>query len=77
MRIFVYLEGVTCEQAYELETLQRITCSSDADMLRLARECEQDASLVHLGQLSRVAAGEMIAVLREYVYYPEVGSGSV
>jgi hypothetical protein len=62
------------EQAYELETLQRITGSSDGDMLRLARECAQDPALDWMGEMSRSDAGEMIEVLRTYRYYRDVAA---
>ena len=69
-----YSWSMDSEQAYELETLQRVTQSSDGDLLRLARECAHDDTLVHLGQLTRVDAGEMIQVLREYRYFKAVGA---
>jgi hypothetical protein len=65
---------MTPEQAYELETLQRVTESSNGDMLRLARECAQDPALDCMGEMSRTDAGEMIEVLRTYRYYRDVAA---
>jgi hypothetical protein len=65
---------MTAEQAYELETLQRITKSSDGEMLRLARECAQDTQIESFGHLHRIDAEDMLRTLREYRYYTEIAA---
>lgn len=60
---------MTTEQAFELEQLARRTASTDADLLWLARLCSCDEQLVHLGQVTRIDAGEMIATLQDFERY--------
>ncbi len=60
---------MTSEQALEIEKLAERTHSTDADLLWLARVCSADETLVHLGAVARVDAGDMIATLRDYERY--------
>jgi hypothetical protein len=60
---------MTTAQAHELEHLARRTHSTDADLLWLARLCSCDEQLVHLGQVTRVDADDMLATLRDYLAY--------
>ena len=56
----------TATQAHELEQLQQRLAIDDGSLLWLARQCAQDAALVHLGALRRVDAGDVLFTLREY-----------
>jgi hypothetical protein len=60
---------VTTAQTHELEQLARRTHSTDADLLWLARLCSADEQLVHLGEVTRIDAGDMIATLRDFERY--------
>ena len=60
---------MTTSQSHELEQLAKRTHSTDADLLWLARLCSADEQLVHLGQVTRVDAIDMIATLKDYARY--------
>jgi hypothetical protein len=60
---------MTTEQAHQLEHLATRTNSTDADLLWLARLCSADEQLVHLGQVTRVDAVDIIATLEDYARY--------
>ena len=60
---------MTSQQAHTLEQLATRTNSTDADLLWLARLCSADEQLVHLGQVTRVDAIDMIATLQDYERY--------
>jgi hypothetical protein len=60
---------MTADQANTLEQLAERTHSTDADLLWLARLCSADEQLVHLGQVTRVDAVDMLATLRDYERY--------
>jgi hypothetical protein len=60
---------MTTAQAHELEHLAKRTRSTDADLLWLARVCSADELLVHLGQVTRVDAKDMLATLRDFERY--------
>ena len=46
--------------------------TSDAELIRLAQECAQDSGLIHLGELTRVDADDLIRTLKQYRYYREI-----
>lgn len=60
---------MTSTQAYEIEHIADRIKSSDGELLWLARLCSQNAALVHLGQLTRVDAEDMLRVLRDFEAY--------
>ena len=60
---------MTSNQAFELETLARVTDSSDADLICLARHCSANEQLIHFGQLTRADAEDMLDTLRKYRYF--------
>ena len=60
---------MTSSQAHAIETLAREVGSSDGDLLFLARHCAADETLQHLGQITRVDAGDMIYTLRAFRAY--------
>jgi hypothetical protein len=60
---------VTSEQAVQIENLAQKAHATDADLLWLARLCSADETLVHLGNVTRVDAGDMIQTLRNYLRY--------
>jgi len=64
-----WCNSMTTSQSHELEQLAKRTHSTDADLLWLARLCSCDETLVHLGQLTRVDAGDVIATLLDYERY--------
>lgn len=57
---------MTQHQQQTIEQLAARTQSASGDLLRLARECQQDGAMVHLAELDRYAAGDMIEVLEDY-----------
>ena len=67
-----YCRDMEASQAWELETLQRVTETSDAELIRLAQECAQDSGLLHLGELTRVDADDLIRTLRQYRYFRQI-----
>ena len=60
---------VTQQQHQQIERLAARTESATGDLLRLARECAQDGSLVDIAQLDRFAAADVIETLEKYDYY--------
>ncbi len=60
---------VTPEQHKTIERLAARTNSATGDLLRLARECQQDGALVDVAQLDRYAAADVIETLEKYNYY--------
>jgi hypothetical protein len=57
---------MTTEQSLKLEQLERRLKPSEGELIWLARICAADETLVHLGQLTRVDAGDMIHTMTEY-----------
>ena len=60
---------MTTDQSLKLERLERRLKPSEGELIWLARICAADETLCHLGQLSRVDAGDMIYTLTEYERY--------
>ncbi len=57
---------MTAQQAYEIEKLAERTGSTEADLLWLGRLCSCSETLIHLGQLARVDAQDVIETLKQY-----------
>ena len=60
---------VTQQQHEQVIRIARRTSTGPGDLLRLARECAQDGSIVDVKQLDRFAAADVIETLRKYEYY--------
>ena len=60
---------VTQQQHEQVIRIARSTSTGPGDLLRLARECAQDGSIVDVKQLDRFAAADVIETLRKYEYY--------
>ncbi len=60
---------MTHQQHQQIEQLAARTGSAKGDLLRLARECAQNGSLVAVAQLDNFAAADVIEVLEKYDYY--------
>lgn len=57
---------MTTGQALRLEELCDRLNPSEGELLWLARQCSQDASLISLGHLSRADAEDLISTLESY-----------
>ena len=65
---------MTSTQAEDLKQLARLTHSTDADLLWLARLCSgRDADVeiadIHFGEITRAEAEEILRTLRDYERY--------
>lgn len=63
---------MTSNQAHQIEQLSERLKPSEGELIWLARICAADETLVHLGQLTRVDAGDMIFTLTEYERFLQI-----